>query len=148
MGALNSSIYTQRMVTQLFRNTKREDGRPLLGNGLIVVADDVLLHAKSQEEMLEILKLFMHTVVSHNLSCHPGKAEIFTTSTTYCGLRITREGITVDPERLTGLRHISPPRDVGDVWQFTASVGWIRDDIPLLTESTGVLSELITKALK
>ena len=39
MGALNSSLYTQKMVTGMFDGIKRSDGRPLLNNGLIVQTD-------------------------------------------------------------------------------------------------------------
>ena len=155
MGALNSSIYTQRMVTHMFANVKRADGRPLLGNGLIVQTDDVLLYttsgddeAKSQAEMLEILQLFLHTVACHNMAIHPGKCELFVKSTTYCGLRVTRDGITVDPERVAGLLNMPDPITVGDVWQFEASAGWIREDVPLFSESAAVLTDFRTKALK
>ena len=155
MGALNSSIYTQRMVTHMFANVKRADGRPLLGNGLIVQTDDVLLYttsgddeAKSQAEMLEILQLFLHTVACHNMAIHPGKCELFVKSTTYCGLRVTRDGITVDPERVAGLLNMPEPVTVGDVWQFEASAGWIREDVPLFSESAAVLTDFRTKALK
>ena len=104
MGALNSSIYTQRMVTQMFENVHRKDGRPLIGNGLMIQTDDVLLHAKSEEEMLEILRLFLHVTACHNMALNPGagKCNLFVKETIYCGLKITREGISVDPERVAG----------------------------------------------
>ena len=51
MCALNSSMYTQQMVTQMFRSVKRADGKPLLGNGLLIQTDVVLLHAKSERDM-------------------------------------------------------------------------------------------------
>ena len=123
MGALNSSIYTQLMVTHMFANVNRRDGRPLLGNGLIIQTDDVLLYTtfgddedESQREMLEILELFLHTVSCHNMAIHPNKCELFVDSTTYCGLRVTRQGITVDPERVAGLLNMPAPETVGDVW--------------------------------
>ena len=34
-------------------------------------------------------------------------------------------GAAEDPERLQGLKNMSSPRTVGDVWQFKSSVGWI-----------------------
>ena len=93
MGALNSSIYTQMMVTHMFANVRRKDGRLLLGNGLMVQTDDVLLHAESETEMLEMLDLFLHTVVCHDMSINPAKCELFVDSTIFCGLKITRQGV-------------------------------------------------------
>ena len=43
----------------------------LLGHGLVIQTDDVLLYAKSQTEMLEILELFLSTVATHRLCMHP-----------------------------------------------------------------------------
>ena len=106
MGDLNSSIYTQRMVTHMFQGVKLRDGRPLLNNCLLVMTDDVLLHARSIEEMIHILDLFLHTVACHKMSLAPKKTRLFCTSTIYCGHKITRQGITVDPARIQGLREM------------------------------------------
>ena len=148
MGALNSSIYTQRLVERMFSNVIRKDGKPLLDNGLLVLTDDVLLYAQTQEEMLEILELFMHAISCHKLAMHPGKCKIFCTETVFCGHHVSRQGVTVDPERLAGLVNISPPRHVGDVWQFNSAAGWIREDVPLFSEAVATLSDLVTQALK
>ena len=148
MGALNSSIYTQRMVTQMFDNVRRKDGRPLLGNGLMVQTDDILLHAQSEEEMLEVLELCLKTIASHNMAIHPGKCEFFVSETIYCGLHVSRQGITVDPARVQGIVNMPEPRTVGDVWKFHATAGWVREDIPLFSQAASQLSEFVTEALK
>jgi len=54
--------------------------------------------------------------------------EIFRKELIYCGLHISGNGIAVDPARLTGLIEASPPRTVGDVWQFKAAVGIVTQD--------------------
>ena len=81
------------------------------------------------------------------MAIHPNKCELFVDSTTYCGLRVTRQGITVDPERVAGLLNMPQPKTVGDVWQFEASAGWIRDDVPLFSQPAAVLSAFRTQAL-
>ena len=132
MGALNSSVYTQRMVTGMFTNVNLPDGRPLLGNALLVLTDDVLLYAVDQIQMIVVLDLFLTAVTQHRMAIYPGKCEIFRTETTYCGHLVTRRGITVEPERLHGLKAVSPPETVGHVWQFNAATGWIRTGLVLL----------------
>ena len=94
MGALNSSVYTQRVITGLFENVTRKDGQPLLYHGLVALCDDILLYAKTQEEMREILHLFITTTARHRMALHPGKCSIFVTNTIYCGLKVGRAGIT------------------------------------------------------
>ena len=68
----------------------------------------------------------------------------FMKQTIYCGLKITREGIEVDPERVNGLLNLPSPENIGDVWQFNAAAGWIRDEIPLFSEASTKLTDLIT----
>ena len=53
--------------------SKLPDGRPLLGNGLLVLTDDILLYAVDETDMLVILNLFLTTVAQHKMKIHPGK---------------------------------------------------------------------------
>ena len=133
----------------MFRSVKRVDGKSLLGKGLLIQTDDVLLHAKSERETLDIRDRFLQVVACHKMAIHPGsKCQLFVKSTTYCGLRITRQGITVDPERTQGLRTMPLPKNLGDGCQFTAAVNWIRDDIPLFSEACGILNQFRVNAMQ
>ena len=147
MGALNSSVYTQKMLTRMFQNVQFR-GKPILGNGLVVQTDDVLLYAPTAEDLLAITVLFVRTVMMHNLAIHPDKCLMFQRQLIYCGLLVSGAGVSVDPDRLQGLRALPYPTTVGDVWRFKASVGWIRPDIPLLAVAETDLNDLITAALK
>ena len=147
MGALNSSVYTQKMLTRIFSNVSFR-GKPIINNGLIVQTDDILLFASSAEELLALTVVFVRTVMLHNLAIHPNKCRMFVRQLGYCGLHISGDGITVDPERLQGLQALPNPVTVGDVWRFKASVGWIRPDVPLLAVAEDDLNQLITTALK
>ena len=82
MGALNSSIYTQKMLTRMFANTLFR-GKPILENGLFVQTDDVLLYATSAEELLELIVIFLRVVMMHNLAIHPDKCLLFARSLIY-----------------------------------------------------------------
>ena len=64
-------------------------------------------------------------------------------------LKITRQGITVDPERVDGLMRMSQPTNLGDVWQFNSAVGWMdsREHCTLFGVSSK-LTRLRTKAMK
>ena len=147
MGALNSSVYTQKMLTRMFANTIFR-GKAILENGLFVQTDDVLLYAKTANELLELIVIFLRTVMLHNLAIHPDKCVLFARELIYCGLHVSGKGVSVDPSRLQALRDIPPPKTIGDVWRFKASVGWIRPDVPLLAVAESTLNDLITTALK
>ena len=147
MGALNSSVYTQKMLTRMFSNTMYR-GKPILENGLFVQTDDVLLYAETAEELMELIVIFLRTVMLHNLAIHPNKCLLFARQLIYCGLHVSGDGVTVDPDRLESLINIPDPITVGDVWRFKARVGWIRPDVPLLAVAEDALNKFITAALK
>lgn len=142
MGALNSSCWTQKVVSQLFANAG------LLRKGLEILTDDVLLHAATQEQLVLLLDKFLTVCVQHNLAVHPGKIKLFKQAVIYCGLHISSNGISVDPDRIQALTQMSPPLTVGDVWQFTAASGWIRGQIPNFAHIERPLNELITTSLQ
>lgn len=50
--------------------------------------------------------------------------------------------------RVSGLQNVEKPQNVGDVWQFNAAKNWIQEDIPMLSEPSFKLIELVTKSLK
>ena len=102
MGALNSSVYTQKMLTRIFANTIFR-GKPILENGLFVQTDDVLLYAHTPEELLELIVVFLRTVMMHNLAVHPDKCLLFARELIYCGLHVSAAGVSVDPDRLQAL---------------------------------------------
>ena len=147
MGALNSSCYTQKMLARMFQNVTFR-GKPVMENGLFVQTDDVLLYADTADTLLELMVLFLRTVMMHNLAIHPDKCVVFTREVIYCGLKVSGQGVSVDPERLEGLKTMPAPTTVGDVWRFKASVGWIRPEIPLLSVAEGILNEFVTVSLR
>ena len=124
MGDLNSSLYTQRMVSQMFEGVTMSNGKPLLNNGLIISTDGIILWADTEEEMMEKLELFLflRVSVSHKLDTvvytrrsRSEKCELFVSETVYHGLKMTRQGITVGSVRIKGLLEVEQPKTVGDV---------------------------------
>ena len=82
------------------------------------------------------------------MALHPGKVRLFQREVIYTGLHVSAAGISADPHRIAGLVMMPLPKTVGDVWQFTAAVGWIRRDLPLLAVAEDKLNKLVTNALK
>ena len=73
------------------------------------------------------------------VAIHPDKCVVFTREVIYsCGLKVSGQGVSIDPVRLEGLKTMPAPTTVGDVWRFKASVGWIRPENPLLSVAEGI----------
>ena len=52
MNVLNVSIYTQKMSTRMFSNTRLKDSRPLIDNELMIQTDDGLINNTDLEEIV------------------------------------------------------------------------------------------------
>ena len=142
MGAKNSSAYVQRTMTHILRNAG------LIGNGVEITTDDIILHAPTINELITLIQRTLHTLDEHNLHVHPGKVKLIRKKLIFNGLLITNEGIMVDPNRIKGMVNMPLPRTVGDVYQFYCAAGWLRSHIPDIAELIQPLQKFVTQTFK
>ena len=139
MGAKNSSAYVQKTMTNIFRNAN------LYGRGVEVTTDDIIMHAKSIDDLIAIIQATMTALDEHNLHAHPGKVKLMRKQLCFNGMLVTGRGIAVDPARIKGLTTMPLPVTVGDVYQFYCAAGWLRSHIPHLAEYIAPLRNFVTK---
>ena len=68
----------------------------------LVYIDDIVLMAKSVEEMAERLEEVLGRLREANLKLKPAKCRVFQTEILFLGHRIDENGISPDPEKTTG----------------------------------------------
>ena len=142
MGAKNSSAYVQKTMTNILRNAN------LIGHGVEVTTDDIIVHAATIDELISLLEQTLHTLDEHNLHVYPGKVKLMRKSVLFNGLLITGEGIKVDPNRIRGLTEMPLPRTVGDVYQFYCAAGWLRSHVPRIAELIRPLQQFVTSVFQ
>ena len=69
MGAKNSSAYVQKTMTGILKNAG------LLGKGVEVTTDDIIMHASTIDDLIGIIQATLQTLDEHNLHAHPGKVK-------------------------------------------------------------------------
>ena len=86
--------------------------RKVLGDvpGVDVYADDILCTSESVGEHFKLLHTVLDRLRKNGLKVAPGKCHLFQTELTYLGHRITPEAITIDPQRVSVVRDLSPPQ--------------------------------------
>jgi hypothetical protein len=110
MGATDSVAYTQQAMEQVMA--------PLLNRGVKVWIDDVLGHARNEQELLARLKIVFGRCRQFKLKLHPGKCDFLTTTVKWCGKIISADGVAHCPKRIQGLVDMQTPQTAADLQQF------------------------------
>jgi hypothetical protein len=119
-----------------------------LYHAVIQWLDDLLFHADCEEALLVVLDSFFAMCQKLGLFLHAGKCVLFTRDTTFCGRRLSADGILFDPRRLNALREMSLPVTGADLQQFLCALGWMRKGIPDYSRRTRPLLELLEEVYK
>ena len=106
--------------------------RKVLGDvpGVRVYADDILCVSESVDEHFRLLHTVLDRLREAGLKVAPDKCHLFQTELTYLGHRITPEGITIDPQRVSVVRELSPPRTIKAAKRVFGFFSWFRKLIP------------------
>ncbi len=82
---------------------------PLIGLGVLVYIDDVLIYAKTPEHLIEILSAVLKLLVKAGLKCKASKCSLFIQTINYFGRVVSRDGINPDSAKLDKIRQWPKP---------------------------------------
>ena len=90
---------------------------------VVIFIDDILIYSKSEEEHKEHLKIVLQELRKHQLFAKFSKCDFFKYNIQYLGHVVTKEGISVDPQKYKGNRRLASPKRrnwrpiiYGDYW--------------------------------
>ncbi len=138
-GAKNASIYTQRVLSQVFAH---------LSDHVSWYLDDALVFARSKEVWLEKLEAYLKTCQKLNLKLSPKKCELFASEIVWCGRRISADGIMHEPRRLQALKDMPLPANGAQLQQYLASLNWMRLSIPEYERKARPLQQLLKATIR
>ena len=85
---------------------------------VVVFIDDILIYSKSEEEHKEHLKIVLQELREHQLHAKFSKCDFFKDKIQYLGHVVTKEGISVDLEKIREIKEWPIPKDANDVRSF------------------------------
>ena len=91
---------------------------------VVVFIDDILIYSKSKEEHEEHLKIVLQKLREHQLYAKFSKCDFFKDKIQYLGHVVTKEGISVDPEKIKSIEEWPVPKDMTDVQSFMGIIGY------------------------
>ena len=140
-GTMDGGAIFQSAVQQIL-------GDDLIGKGVLLYIDDVLIYAATEEELLDRLETVIQRLEKARLKMSAAKCSLFQREVQWCGFIFNESGRTHDPARIQGLKDWQRPKDGAELWQFTSALGWIRDCCPAYLKRVKPLLDLQQRVLK
>ena len=122
MGLKGSPAYFQQiMATEVL-------------NGLImdiceVYLDDVIIHAPTQELLLERVKMVLGRFQEKGMTLNPQKCEMFVSKVEYCGHLLDEEGIHFERSKIDSILDFKTPETQQQLKAFLGLANWFRDHV-------------------
>jgi hypothetical protein len=136
-GLCNAPATYQRLMDNLLR--------PMIGKFVANYVDDTLVYSNSWQEHLQhleqVFRRFRESGLRLNLTkCHFGHEEI-----SLLGHIITKDGIRVDPDKISKVQGIPAPTNVKEVRAFLGLAGYYRRFVPQFSRIAAPLNRLLAK---
>jgi hypothetical protein len=115
---------------------------------VIVLLDDILIYSNSEEEHEHHLRLVLQVLREHQLYAKMSKCSFYQKKIHYLGHIISKQGITVDLEKIEAIRGCSMPRYVLEVRYFMGLVVYYRRFIVGFSKIAHLITSLQNKGTK
>lgn len=99
--------------------------------------DDLLVHARTFEDCLQALECMLQLLQKHGLQAHMQ----------YLGYLLTREGVKIDPAKVSAIQELLPPRDVRSLQQVLGPLQYYTRFHPQYAEVATPLTNLTKKGM-
>ena len=113
-------------------------------DGVIGIADDVVVYAKSEEHD-KILHRLMQIATEDGLVFNSTKCKIKSKSISFSGMIYSENGVRSDPEKLKDLQNMLYPTCKKELQKFLGLITYLSPFIPNLADKTHTLRGLLKK---
>ena len=121
-GLCNAPATFQRLMEKILGS--------LIGNGVLVYLDDILIYAETPEQLLDILSEVLKRLAAAGLKCKPSKCSLFTKQVNYLGHIVSKEGINPEPAKLEKIKQWPKPEKGKGLASFLGLCNYYRELIP------------------
>jgi len=141
MGLKGAPSYFQRELSMTVL-------KGLLGYGVELYLDDVIVYGSTEEEFLDNLKRVFQRFQEFNITLNPKKCRFGMKSIEYVGHIIDEHGIRFSKEQTDKVLNFNEPIMVKDLMSFMGLVNYFGDHIPHLAEKLKPLRDMEKESRK
>jgi len=136
-GLCNAPATFQKLMDIVMRGAKWDH--------VLVYIDDILVYSKTFEDHLKHIEDVLHRLQSAKLRLKISKSSLCRGEVKYLGHVLTRNGIKVDPEKVTVIEQAKRPTSVASMQSFLGLVGYYRRFIQNFSKIAEPLTRLTKK---
>ena len=119
-----------------------------LFNILLVNLDDLLVFSPTFEEHLKRLQKVVDRLRELNVKLNPDKCKLGSSSVSFLGHVLPRDGLKTDPDKIAAVKNIPQPTTVRDVRAFIGLAGYYRRFVKNFASLAKHLHQLLTTSTK
>ncbi|MGA9042841.1 MAG: ribonuclease H family protein, partial [Terriglobales bacterium] len=112
----------------------------------LVYLDDIIIFSDNLDDHFKHINSVLSILAQANLTLNLRKCQFLCNSFHYLGHIITPAGIKPNPDKISALKNMLPPKNRKELMSFLGLVNWFRRFIPHLAEKTSVLTPLLSKS--
>ena len=90
---------------------------------VVVFIDDILIYSKNEQENEERLKLVLQVLREQQLSAKFSKCDLFKDKIQYLGHVVSKDGISIDLDKIKAIIEWSVPKNITDIRSFMGITG-------------------------
>lgn len=100
--------------------------KPYLDYFVVIFIDDILIYSKNRSEHEAHLREVLQVLRKEKLYAKLSKCDFWLEKVMFLGHVITKEGISVDPEKVKAVKQWPAPKNVSEVRSFMGLAGYYR----------------------
>ena len=136
-GLTNAPAAFMDMMNRVFK--------PFLDQFVVVFIDDILVYSKSELEHEQHLRLTLQTLRKHKLYAKFSKCEFWLDSVAFLGHVVSKDGVSVDPQKVEAIQNWPRPTFVTEIRSFLGLAGYYRRFIKDFSKIAAPLTKLTQK---
>ena len=108
----------------------------------------MISYTRSFEDLLTRLEEVFQKLRKFNVKLNPQKTDLRSKEITWCGGKISVDGIKFDPEMIESLLILPEPEHAANLQKFLCGAKWIRSSIPEYATEVAPLQELMGEVMR
>lgn len=118
MGLSNAPRTWQRAINTILSE--------LIGKGIYVYLDDVIVYARTKEEHDQIIWRILRLLREHNIQLKISKCIFYARKFEYLGHIVSENGMTVNPKKIEVIKNYPRPLNVKQIQSFLGLCNYFR----------------------
>jgi hypothetical protein len=139
-GLTNALAYFMYLMNNVFMD--------YLDKFVVVFIDDILIYSQNEQEHKEHLRKVLQRLQDCQLYAKLCKCEFWISEVLFLGHIINREGLAIDPKKVTTILDWKAPKDVCGIKSFIEMAGYFRRFIEGFSKIARPMTALLAKKVE